>query len=90
MRKLKTRRRNYLSSGIHSKDSVTGPGTIISAMETIVVASGDSELSDESYVKLLAVSRTGVSFIRSYEKTTRHKLLANLWCCVFVICLLLY
>ena len=31
-----------------------------------------------------------VSFIRGYEKTTRHKLFANLWCCVFVICLLLY
>lgn len=51
MRKLKTRRRNYLSSGIHSKDSVTGPGTIISAMETIVVASGDSELSDEMFAE---------------------------------------
>lgn len=49
MRKLKTRRRNYLSSGIHSKDSVTGPGTIISAMETIVVAANDSELSDEMF-----------------------------------------
>lgn len=35
-----------MSSGIHIKDSVTGPGTIISAMETIVVAANDSELND--------------------------------------------
>lgn len=42
-----------MSSGIHIKDSVTGPGTIISAMETIVVAANDSELNDE----MLAVAK---------------------------------
>lgn len=31
-----------------------------------------------------------VSFIRSYEKTTKHKLFVNLWCCVYVIYLFLY
>lgn len=30
-----------------------------------------------------------VSFIRSYEKTTKHKLFVNLWCCVCLIYLLL-
>lgn len=30
-----------------------------------------------------------VSFIRGYEKTTKHKLYANLWCCVCLIYLLL-